>query len=121
LGEVNDPVRHVYTEACSNHIVLESYYVCKGHHLTFHGDPLRDPLKVQVQEGMIKQMEIEHRSLFFVYPGDFIPPYDGMWEFNKEAAEVCNNCVSISEKIGFEFYKNVYECLGHDNAFMKGN
>ena len=27
----------------------------------------------------------------------------------------------ISEKIGSDaFYKNVYECLGHDNAFVKG-
>ena len=65
-------------------------------------------------------MEIEHKSLFFVYTSEFVPPYLGMWEFNKKASEVCNNSVSISEKIGSDtFYKNVYECLGHDNSHEK--
>ena len=53
-------------------------YTCLGHHLAFHGDPLRDPIKLPIGEGMI-----EHGPIFFVYPKDYFPPYLGLWEFNK--------------------------------------
>ena len=67
---------------------------------------------------MKKQMEIEHKSLFFIYPEEYFPPYLGMWEFNKDPNLVCNNFRPISEKIDSDtFYQNVYECLGHDNSF----
>ena len=43
-------------DCCKNHrIEGENQYFCKGHFLSFHGDPLRDPLHTPIEEGMIKQ------------------------------------------------------------------
>ena len=89
-------------DCCKNHKQDGDMYVCKGHLLTFHGDPLRDPLHMPIEEGMIKLRQILHGPIFFVYPPQYFPPYLGKWEFNKEADKVCSHYQSVSHKIDQE-------------------
>ena len=97
-----------------------------GHHTTYHGDPLREPLLAPPTDpSIMKEIQIEHKSLFFCYPREFYPPFLGKWEFNTPPETICDNFESISAKIlklnpNLEgYYPYIYECKGHGNAHLK--
>jgi hypothetical protein len=81
--------------------------------MTFHGDPLRDPLIPPKEDGMVFTSGVSHLSIFFVYPKNYYPPFLGKWEFNIEPEQICSNFEKMTN-----YFTITYECKGHANAHI---
>lgn len=105
---------HYSMAHCSHCISInkggQKQYLCLGHHLTFHGDPLRDPIEIPKTDLGENEKLLDQPSLFFVYPKEQYPPFLGLWEFNINPDKICNNYEKMP---GLSF---VYICRGHGNA-----
>jgi hypothetical protein len=119
-----DPTKYIYsTNPCNYNEKVDNKgrenmetYTCKGHHMTFHGDPLRDPLLVPKEEGMMVHNQLPHLSIFFVYPRGYFPAFLGRWEFNTEPNLICCNRAKLSD-----YFNSSFECKGHGNAHLTHN